>query len=107
MEADHFDKILEERRANAERTIAPITREELVALGEQLFNQPDHPWQEHYVRFVEEGDRFFGGNAGGELHFVYSPSKRAGLWYRLEGLRGLGPIQERGLAVLEKLTAGK
>lgn len=104
-----FETLSAERRRIAAETIKPVSPEELFKLGEELFVDLDHPWRELYFQFIEEnrGEKSYTGDAGDGFHFVYCPSKRRGLWYRLEGTRGAGPLQERGLQGLDAIIAEK
>jgi len=104
-----FDLVTEARREHAAASIKPISREELLTLGEQLFPALDHPWRAMYFQFLEEHplEKFFTGDTGDGISFIFSATLQQGLWFTPEGTRGIGPIQERGVKALEKILAEK
>ena len=108
-EYSDFDLVLEARREHAAASIRATDRQELLALGEQLFPSLDHPWRELYFQFLQDHplEQLFTGDTGDGFSFIFSPTLRRGLWFTPEGTRGIGPIQEPGLEALENILAEK
>ncbi|MFZ4681284.1 MAG: hypothetical protein ACOYMS_02180 [Terrimicrobiaceae bacterium] len=104
-----LDSINEDRRRTAAETLAPISHQELAALGEQLFETVDHPWRDPYFHFVEDsqGETIYSGHTGDGFHFLYRPARQKGFWYVPTGTRGMGPIQDRGLKALGEILGEK
>jgi hypothetical protein len=103
-----IEALIAARRQAASESLKPISHDELIALGEKLFPEIDHPWLEIYDAAVKDPHTiFFTGQAGDDIAFIYAPEKNRGLWYRSQGTRGVGPIQERGLKILAEIVAAK
>lgn len=97
---------MEARREAAAKSLRPITTEELTVLGERLFPDIDHPWQELYDIAIAAPDAvFLTGEVGDQIAFVFSPAKEQGFWFRTKEPLGMGPIQTRGLRILAELVA--
>jgi hypothetical protein len=112
MESEHldFDTIMAERRAAATASLKPITHEALLALGEQLFQTVDHPWHAVYTEFLAEhaDSPAVHGTVPDGVEFVFFPREGKGLWFRSAGgVKGIGPIQPRGVAALTEIAAEK
>ncbi len=109
MERENLDMamITEERRASVARTIAPVSVQELLALAEQLFPTPDHPWRQIFLDFVNGHSftEFYQAETYDGVHVIYCPAEEAGLWY-LPG-RGAGPLQDRGIAILNEILESR
>jgi hypothetical protein len=96
-----------ERREAIAKSIRLISVEELKKLGEEMFDDPDRPWRETFLRFIAEhpGATFYHGSAGQGVIFVYSRDADRGLWY-LPG-SGLGRLSEGGRQLMkEAIKAG-
>lgn len=104
-----FETLNAERRRTAAETLKTISIEELTALGEELFPDPSHPWQEVYAQFLAEhgGETCYTGHTGDDVWFVYCPAIHRGLWYLPHGTKGVGPLQDRGVKALEEIIAEK
>lgn len=101
-----FDTRVQARREAAAQSLRSISHDELTVLGQKLFPEIDHPWQELYDAAVTNPIiNCHAGEVGDEVAFLYSPTTKKGLWYRTKDPRGMGPIQERGLRVLAELIA--
>ncbi len=112
MESEHldFDTIMAERRAAATASMEPVDHATLQALGEKLFPSMDHPWQAVYADFLAEhkDSPAVHGTVPDGVEFVFFPREGKGLWFRgTGGVTGMGPIQERGVAALTEIAAGK
>jgi hypothetical protein len=96
-----------ERREAIAKSIRLISVEELKKLGEEMFDDPDRPWRETFLRFIAEhpGATFYHASAGQGVIFVYSRDADKGLWY-LPG-SGLGRLSEGGRQLMkEAIKAG-
>jgi len=96
-----------ERREAIAKSIRTISVEELKKLGEEMFDDPDRPWRETFLRFIAEhpGATFYHASAGQGVIFVYSRDADRGLWY-LPG-SGLGRLSEGGRQLMkEAIKAG-
>jgi hypothetical protein len=96
-----------ERREAIAKSIRLISVEELKKLGEEMFDDPDRPWRETFLRFIAEhpGATFYHASAGQGVIFVYSRDADRGLWY-LPG-SGLGRLSEGGRQLMkEAIKAG-
>jgi hypothetical protein len=103
-----FATILAERRASAEKTLRPISPEELKALATKLFPDGMHPWAEVFAKFIEEHplEEALQGEVPEGVAFVYYPVTRRGLWYQYSGgVKGIGPLSENSLKVLSEIVA--
>ena len=91
-----------ERRKAIAKSIRIISVEELKKLGEEMFDDPDRPWRDVFLRFIAEhpGATFYHASAGEGVIFVYSRDGDKGLWY-LRG-SGLGPLSEEGRQLMKK-----
>lgn len=105
-----FDALMQERRESAASTMRPM---DMAAVREKiasLLPDPDHPWQpviENFLNTHENTTAVQGSTADG-MEFIFFPSKRKGLWFRIAGrVQSLGPIQERGLNALSEIAEAK
>jgi len=91
-----------ERREAIAKSIRTISVEELKKLGEEMFDDPDRPWRETFLRFIAEhpGATFYHASAGQGVIFVYSRDADRGLWY-LPG-SGLGRLSEGGRQLMKE-----
>lgn len=105
-----FDALMAERRAAAAATMKPISHAALQALGEQLFQTVDHPWQPVYEEFLADhaDSPAVHGEVPDGVEFIFFPREGAGLWFRnAGGVKAMGPIQPRGIAGLTEIAAEK
>jgi hypothetical protein len=96
-----------ERRKAIAKSIRIIGVEELKKLGEEMFDDPDRPWRQTFLQFIEQHSdaTFHHASAGEGVIFVYSRDRDKGLWY-LPG-SGLGPLSEGGRQLMkEAITKG-
>lgn len=103
-----FATLLAERRASAEKTLHPITQEELRALGEKLFPDLSHPWSTIYLKFIEEHplEEALQGEVPGDVSFVYYPVTQRGFWYQFtDGVKGIGPLGDGALKALAEIVS--
>lgn len=101
-----IEHIVAARRAAVEKSIKPISLEELKKLGEQLFPQMDNPWREKYFTFLSEHTdcAYHHAEAGDRYQVVYCRTQERGIWF-LPGT-GIGPLQARGLAAMKEIVDG-
>ena len=94
-----------ERRKAIAKSIRIITVEELKKLGEEMFDEPDRPWRQTFLEFIEQhpGATFYHACAGQGVLFLYSRDGDKGLWY-LPG-SGLGPLSEAGRHLMKDAIA--
>jgi hypothetical protein len=85
-----------ERRKAIAKSIRIISVEELRKLGEEMFDEPDRPWRQTFLEFIEQhpGATFHHASAGEGVVFVYSRDRDKGLSY-LPG-SGVGPLSVAG-----------
>jgi hypothetical protein len=103
----NMEEINEARRKAIEESIHTIGVEEVKALGEALFPYLDHPWREKFLGFVNDnsGETFHHATTHDRVHIIYCDGKSRGIWF-VPG-SGLGPLQEKGIAVLKEIVRGK
>lgn len=103
-----FESLLNERRAAAEKSLRPITTEELQALAAKLFPDESHPWGPLFSKFITEHplEEAYQGEVEDGISFVFYPITRRGIWYQFaDGVKGMGPMGERGLTALTEIVA--
>ena len=103
-----FATILADRRASAEKTIHPISFEELKALSTTLFPDPLHPWAPVFSKFIEEHplEQAFQGETSDGFAFVYYAVTNRGIWYKYtDGVKAIGPLSEPGLKALAEIVS--
>ncbi len=96
-----------ERRKAIAKSIRIISVEELKTLGEEMFDEPDRPWRQTFLRFIAEhpGAIFHHASVGDGVVFLYSRDGDKGLWY-LRG-SGIGPLSVAGRQIMkEAIEAG-
>jgi ribosomal protein S18 acetylase RimI-like enzyme len=97
MEPENLDieSITEARRKAIEKTIEPISIEQLKSLGEKIFPFFDHPWRDTFFQFVEEnrGSTFYHATTDDQLEIIYCPDKEKVCGSSGEGCR---PIASQG-----------
>jgi hypothetical protein len=101
------ESIDNERRKSVAKSIRIIRVEELKKLGEEIFDEPDRPWREEFLRFVAEnpGATVHHASAGEGVIFLYSRDNDKGLWYLPSS--GLGPLSVAGRQIMkEAVEAG-
>src|SRR5215475_11000161 len=93
------------RRRAISKSIRIISIEELKKLGEEMFDDPDRPWRQTFLEFIEQhpGATFYHASAGEGVIFLYSRDGDKGLWY-LPG-SGLGPLSEAGRRLMKEAIA--
>jgi hypothetical protein len=96
------DTINNERGKAIAKSIRVISVEELKKLGEEIFDSPDRPWREAFVRLIAEnpGSTFYHASAGEGVIFLYSRDADKGLWY-LAG-SGIGPLSVAGRQLMKQ-----
>jgi hypothetical protein len=96
------ETISSERRKAIAKSIRIISVEELKKLGEEIFDSPDRPWRETFLRLVEEspGATFHHASAGEGVIFLYIRDQDRGLWY-LPG-SGIGPLSVAGRQLMKE-----
>ena len=94
-----------ERRKAIAKSIRVISVEELKKLGEEVFDSPDRPWRETFLRLIEEnpGASFYHASAGEGVIFLYIRDQDKGLWY-LPG-SGIGPLSVAGRQLMKEAIA--
>ena len=95
----------DERRKAIAKSIRIISIEELKKLGEEMFDDPDRPWRQTSLEFIEQhpGATFYHASAGQGVVFLYARDADKGLWY-LPG-SGLGPLSETGRRLMKEAIA--
>ena len=90
-----------ERRKAIAKSIRIISVEELKKLGEEIFDSPDRPWRETFLRLIEEspGATFYHASAGEGVIFLYVRDEDKGLWF-LPG-SGIGPLSVAGRQMMK------
>ena len=93
------------RRKAIVKSIRVISVEELTKLGEEIFDSPDRPWRETFLRLVEEspGATFYHASAGEGVIFLYIRDQDRGLWY-LPG-SGIGALSVAGRQLMKEAIA--
>jgi hypothetical protein len=94
-----------QRRKAVAKSIRIISVEELRKLGQEMFDDPDRPWRETFLQFIEQhpGATFHHASAGEGVIFVYSRDGDKGLWY-LRG-SGIGPLSVAGRQMMKEAIA--
>jgi hypothetical protein len=101
------EEIDSERRKAISKSIHVVSLEELKKLGEEMFDSPDRPWREEFLRFIAEnkGATVYHAVIGEGAILLYCPDIDKGLWY-LPG-SGFGPLPDGGRqAMKEAIAAG-
>jgi hypothetical protein len=104
-EFEDVETINKDRRKAITKSIRIISIEELKKLGQEIFDSPDRPWRETFLRLIEEnpGGTFHHADAGEGVIFLYSRDADKGLWY-LPG-SGIGPLSEAGRRMMKEAIA--
>src|SRR4029453_3171620 len=94
-----------ERRKAIAKSIRTISVEELKKLGEEIFDEPDQPWQQTFFSLITKnrGAPFYHRSAGEGVIFLFSRDNDKGLWY-LPG-SGIGPLSEGGRQLMKEAIA--
>lgn len=102
----NIDDLTEERRKAIQQTIHTVSPEEVQALGERLFPYSDHPWRAKFFEFINEnsGATFHHAVTNDHVQILYCSAKNRGIWFLPD--IGVGPLQAKGLALLEKIIHG-
>jgi hypothetical protein len=102
----NFEEILEARRDSVRETIQPLSREEVVALGEKVFPYADDPWREQFFTFLEShpGAAFYHASFPDEVEILYCHSEKRGIWFVPR--QGVGVLSESALQALAEITSG-
>src|SRR2546423_2029196 len=100
-EFEDVETIDKDRRKAITKSIRIISVEELKELGQEIFDSPDRPWRETFLRLIEEnpGGTFYHADAGGGVIVLYSRGADKGVWY-LPG-SGIRPVSEAGRRMME------
>ena len=103
----NMDELSDERRKGIEKSIKPISVDELKQLGEKLFPYFDHPWRTRFFEFIAENKdaSFFHATTHDHVHVIYCREKNNGMWFLPES--GMGPLQAKGLAILKEIAEKK
>ncbi len=104
-EFEDVETIDKDRRKAITKSIRIISVEELKKLGQEIFDSPDRPWRETFLRLIEEnpGGTFHHADAGGGVIVLYSRDADKGLWY-LPG-SGIGPLSVAGRRMMKEAIA--
>jgi hypothetical protein len=105
-----FDVLLQERRESAAATMRPVTLETVREQITGLFSNPDHPWLTVVNEFLtsHKNTTAVHGSTTDGVEFIFFPNERKGFWFKIsEGVKGGGPIMERGLAALSEIAKEK
>ena len=104
-EFEDVETIDKDRRKAITKSIRIISVEELKKLGQEIFDSPDRPWRETFLRLIEEnpGGTFHHADAGRGVIDLYSRDADKGLWY-LPG-SGIGPLSEAGRRMMKEAIA--
>ncbi|MDD5200923.1 MAG: hypothetical protein PHC88_14095 [Terrimicrobiaceae bacterium] len=102
----NIDEITEARRRAIAESIHTISFEELSALGEKLFPYSDDPWRNTFFEFITQNRQatFHHATTNDEVQIIYCPAKDKGIWFVPN--RGMGPLQARGLKVMNEVVLG-
>jgi hypothetical protein len=103
---EDVEDIDNERRKAITKSIRIISVEELMKLGEEIFDSPDRPWRQTFLSLItgNPGATFYHASAGEGVIFLYSRDDDKGLWY-LPG-SGIGPLSEGARRLMKKAVAG-
>jgi hypothetical protein len=103
----NMDDIAESRRRAVAESIKPVSAEELKALGEKLFPYSDDPWRQAFFEFIAENphETFHHALAGEGVEIIYCRAKDRGFWFLPKS--GMGPLQARGLKMMNELATGR
>ena len=95
------EEITDARRKAVIKSIRTIEVAELKKLGEEIFDSPDHPWREKFLRLIENpGATFYHADAGEGVIFLYDSADDKGLWC-LPG-SGMGPLSAGGRQIMKE-----
>jgi hypothetical protein len=102
----NIDEITDARRRDIAASIHSISLEEVKALGEKLFPACDDPWRESFFDFLAQNphETFHHATTHEGIEVLYCHAQGRGIWF-LPG-RGLGPLQPRGLKILNEIVLG-
>ena len=105
MPFEDVETIDKDRRKAITKSIRIISVEEFKKLGQEIFDSPDRPWRETFLRLIEEnpGGTFHYADASEGVIFLYSRDADKGLWY-LPG-SGIGPLSEPGRRMMKEAIA--
>ena len=99
-----INSITEGRRRAVDKTIRPISVEEIKALIDEIFPYMDDPYRERFAEFLTDnaGCSFYHATTNDPVHLLYCSTKDKGIWF-LPG-SGVGVLQQRGLDMLKDIV---
>jgi hypothetical protein len=100
-----INSLMEGRRKAVEKTIKPVSAEEIHPLIDKIFPYLDDPYRGRFVEFIDEnaGCSYYHATTDDPVHILYCATKDKGIWF-LPG-SGIGILQERGLKMLKEIVA--
>jgi len=98
-----LETLNKERRKSIEKSIRPISTEELKKVGEEIFPSVDDSWRVAFFEFIaaNRGATFHHAVTSDGVHLVYCRDKDKGMWF-MPGT-GKGPLQARGRAIMKEM----
>jgi hypothetical protein len=80
---ENIETIDKERREAVNKSIRPISVEELKKLGQSIFDSSGEPWPDTFYRLIAEhpGGMFYQAEAGQGIILIYCQDEDKGLWY--------------------------
>lgn len=85
MEPENLDygSFIESNRKAVEKSIRPMTRDEVNSLMASFFPDTSHPWSASFREFVERNatDAFYHADALDHVQIVYCRAREKGVWF--------------------------
>jgi len=102
-----METVTEARRAAIAASIHSISAGEMKTLGETLFPYYDDPWREAFFEFLAQNPHgsFHHASAGECVEILYCHDQKKGIWFVPKS--GVGPLQARGLAIMNDIVSGR
>ncbi|HVE15508.1 MAG TPA: hypothetical protein VNB29_02170 [Chthoniobacterales bacterium] len=103
----NFEAITEARRKAIADSIRSISTEEVKSLGETLFPYHEDPWREAFFGFLAEHPHasFHHAKSDDGVEILYCHQENRGIWFLPKS--GVGPLQARGLEIMNDAVLGK
>lgn len=107
----NLEAIISQRKESAAHSLRVISVDEARGLIHEIFadNMLD-PWFEMATKFLamHPNETILRGELPEHAAFLFFPNANKGLWYREhEGIKAMGPIADRGLAMLSEIAMEK
>ena len=101
-----IEEIMQARREALKTSLRTLTNAEVTDLASTLFPYSDDPWRERFLAFVSEhpGSTYYHASLPDEVEVIYCRPEGRGIWFIPR--KGLGPLQPRGLGMLDEITRG-